>query len=594
MDLAGRISIFESLQSKLSYLSDEELFVDKLCSELLAGIDNSTDEKEKEVLILVYEINRIYLSEDMSHPFIPYQRTQLGISSAVPEFFTEDELEFYCGIFEKVKNKMFKARIADILWYLKYKKNIEYPRYVVSIYTNLNINSSREFWEHLVFIRRGLYLANQIKYELKYLDTKFSQIFITHEYENNAYLVRLASVLREFKIGKNKSVVIADKLLISGENLELSRQFNLSEQYYDEASKWTTKERFVELQVKRALAYVHNAEEVESRGLVEGIHYENAIQILRALDKNERSKYITPEKEEELVSKLQSAGRFALTQMGEHKFTIEISDIINDVILNMKGKSKNEALKHFAFISNFVKVKDIENSSIEQIQNSPLMSLCTHVMYASDGRVIARDLGLRDNVPMDKNNPSVWRTMLWNYNLQISLKVQTEILNALNVLLEEHFISESDISEIVRASNVISPNRQKVFIKGLMAGFSFDFISSLHLLAPQIENLVREQFHIHGIRTVTLDKDGIEIEVGLSTLVDKPEFAIIFGDDIAFEIRALMCESTGYNLRNNVAHGLLNVDEMQSVASVYFWWFCFKLIYLQYFGSLKKEEVNNG
>lgn len=593
MNLTERIAIFENLQSKISYLSDENLFINTFCSQLLDEIDNVSDEKEREVLILVYEICRIHLSEDMSHPFIPYQRIQFGITSAVPEFFTDDELAFYYGIYEKVKNKMFKAKIADILWYLKYKKNIEHPRYTISVYTNLDIESSKELWNHLVYIRRGLYLANQIKFDLENLDTKFSQIFLNHIYENTSYLVRLAEVLREFNLGKKQSEDIANKLIISAENLELSKQYNLAEQYYDEASNWGAKEKFTEIQVKRAFAYIHNAEDVETNGLMEGIHYENAIKIIRALDKTERAKYITPEKEEELISKLQSAGRFALTQMGEHKIKMDVADVISDVVSNMKGKSKEDALKQFALISNFVKSSEIEKSSIEQLQNSPLMALCTHVMYASDGRVVAREHGLKDNLPLDRNNPSVWQTMIWNYNLQISLTVQTGIMNALNVLLSEHFISQHEITEIVRIANIIPSDRQKIFIKGLMAGFSFDFVTSLHLLVPQIENLVREQLHIHGIRTITLDKDGIEVEVGLSTLVEKPEFTQIFGEDIAFEIRALMCESTGSNLRNNVAHGLLNENEMQSAASIYFWWFCFKLVYMQYITASESSDITD-
>ena len=595
MNLIERISIFENLQSKLSYLSDENLFIDDLCSKLLEEIDDTSDEKEKKILILVYEICRIHLSEDMSNPFIPYQRIQFGITSAIPEFFTNDELEFYYGIYEKVKNKMFKAKIADILWYLKYKKNIEHPRYAISVYTNLDIESSKQLWKHLVYVRRGLYLAIQIKFDLEKIDTKFTQTFLNHVYENTSYLVRLAEVLREFKLGKKQSEDIANKLIISAENLELSKQFNLAEQYYDEASNWGSKEKYTEIQVKRAFAYIHNAEDIESNGLMEGIHYENAIKNIRALDKNERSKYITPEKEEELISKLQSAGRFAITQMGEHKIKMDVADVINDIILNMKGNTKEDALKQFAFISNFVKSSEIEKSSIEQLQNSPLMALCTHVMYASDGRVVARETGKKDNLSLDRNNPSVWQAMIWNYNLQISLTVQTGIINALNVLLSEHFISEHEITEIVRIANIIPCDRQKVFIKGIMAGFSFDFITSLHLLVPQIENLVREQLHIHGIRTITLDKDGIEVEVGLSTLVEKTEFTQIFGEDIAFEIRALMCESTGSNLRNNVAHGLLNENEMQSAASIYFWWFCFKLVYMQYIAASKSNgKTNNG
>ena len=61
-----------------------------------------------------------------------------------------------------------------------------------------------------------------------------------------------------------------------------------------------------------------------------------------------------------------------------------------------------------------------------------------------------------------------------------------------------------------------------------------------------------------GIKTTNLDSDGIENENGLSTLMDLPEVTQIFGEDISFELKALFCDPFGPNLRNELAHGLLD------------------------------------
>lgn len=81
------------------------------------------------------------------------------------------------------------------------------------------------------------------------------------------------------------------------------------------------------------------------------------------------------------------------------------------------------------------------------------------------------------------------------------------------------------------------------------------------------------RFHLKqaGVKTTTLDSDGIETEFGLSTLLGMPEARKVFGEDLTFEVSALLCDAHGPNLRNELAHGLLDEDACQSVYVVYVW-----------------------
>ena len=587
--LQEQIDLFIKLQSEILALNDEDLTPSDLNSKLIEALNSNQNDDEKKILILLYEINRIQLNEKNQNPFVPYVNSNIGITSAIPDYFTNDELDFYVSIFDSVKNKMLKARIADVLWYLKYKKNIKYPQYLINVYLSLDVSDSDKFWKRYLFLRRGLYTAVQINHDISNYELNFYQIFDSHIYENSAFLLRFAQIMREFTLNKIHSDAISKKLEVFASNLEITKQYFLAEQYYDEASLWSTGEKKIELQVKRAYSYIHNAEEKESGGIAERSHYESALKILRKIDKTERRKFISEEQEDQLIQKLQNAGEKAINNMKQTSVTLNVTEWIEQITSRMKNKSKAEALKEFAFILNFISAEDIENSSGDYLKSSPLLSMCSHVMYSRDGRVVHQTHGVDINEKLDKTNPSVWETMIWQYSLQISLNAQVAVLTALNTINSEHHITELDLREIVRDSLVVSEIRQEIFVKGLLAGFSYDFITSLHLLVPQIENIVREQLHTRNVKTITLDPDGLEIEVGLSTLVEKPEFETIFGEDIAFEIRALLCEATGANLRNNVAHGLLDEYEMKSYASIYFWWFCFKLIYLMYWNNTHQQ-----
>ncbi len=107
------------------------------------------------------------------------------------------------------------------------------------------------------------------------------------------------------------------------------------------------------------------------------------------------------------------------------------------------------------------------------------------------------------------------------------------------------------------------------------------------MLVPQVENMVRTHLKAGGIKTTNLDSEGIENETGLSSLIDKPETERIFGPNVAFELPALFCGPLGPNLRNEIAHGLLDDNHIGSIFSVYAWWFTLKLVLNTFWNSLR-------
>ncbi len=131
-------------------------------------------------------------------------------------------------------------------------------------------------------------------------------------------------------------------------------------------------------------------------------------------------------------------------------------------------------------------------------------------------------------------------------------------------------------------SPVVPHGWEGIVGKGLYAGFEKDFVTATHLLVPQIEQMVRWRLKLRGVKTTILYENGIENEVGLSALLEKSEIQDIFGKDLTFELKALFADPFGPNLRNEVAHGLLEYDAAQSMYAVYAWWFSFRLVFKTY------------
>lgn len=183
--------------------------------------------------------------------------------------------------------------------------------------------------------------------------------------------------------------------------------------------------------------------------------------------------------------------------------------------------------------------------------------------------------------------------MVEDHTFRLRFAVQAAISPALMCLTAEHFISDDDLVSIVAQSGMVPRERVALVAKGLKAGFEGDFEVALHLLVPQLEHLVRTHLQNKGAKTTTTDADGLQMEAGLSTLVTLPEMEAVFGEDLTFEIRAVFCDGFGPNLRNEVAHGLLDADAMLSAESVYAWWLIFRTVYRQYWyrdGSPSRSE----
>jgi hypothetical protein len=100
----------------------------------------------------------------------------------------------------------------------------------------------------------------------------------------------------------------------------------------------------------------------------------------------------------------------------------------------------------------------------------------------------------------------------------------------------------------------------------------------VHLLIPQLENIVRVHLKRAGVQTWTRSADGVVMENGLGSLVKYERMEQVFGAALTFEINALFCDQLGPNLRNELAHGLLGAPACHSAPAVYGWWLMLRLV----------------
>jgi len=306
------------------------------------------------------------------------------------------------------------------------------------------------------------------------------------------------------------------------------------------------------------------------------------------------------ERIEELRTHLNQSGEMALGEMGVISTPgVDITQLVENARKSVTGKPATEALLAFANLHRGAKVDKMRKSALERMRQFVFSSLFSSTVVSRDGRVIAKrpamSLGAEPSVD---DEIAIRAEMVRDYGILVSIVVQGDIWPAFEVLLLEHRLREADFVGLARQSPIVPKDRAELFGKALFAGYDRDFVVALHLLIPQIEHMVRVHLKQAGSKTTNLDKDGIENENGLSTLMDLPEAETVFGKDLAFELKTLFCDAFGPNLRNELAHGLLDADACHSPFAIYAWWLGLRLVVntwwnAAYKNSAGEEEQNN-
>ena len=67
-------------------------------------------------------------------------------------------------------------------------------------------------------------------------------------------------------------------------------------------------------------------------------------------------------------------------------------------------------------------------------------------------------------------------------------------------------------------------------------------------------------------------------EKNLDDLLDDPNAEQIFGKDLLWEMRSLLVEQSGPNLRNRVCHGLADPADLSGGSSIFLLWLTLFLI----------------
>lgn len=138
------------------------------------------------------------------------------------------------------------------------------------------------------------------------------------------------------------------------------------------------------------------------------------------------------------------------------------------------------------------------------------------------------------------------------------------LLRVIDRLRFERKIAAVRVARNIAKSPWVEERNAALIRRGLERYYAGDYTSAVHILTPQLEDVIRHILPALGLAT-TSTRDGKEREKPLDVILDDSgEHAIlrqVLGDDLWCALRTVLIDKWGWNLRNQVGHGLVGEDE---------------------------------
>jgi hypothetical protein len=220
----------------------------------------------------------------------------------------------------------------------------------------------------------------------------------------------------------------------------------------------------------------------------------------------------------------------------------EIEEYVNSII----DGSIDEFLEKFIF--NFIPQKEEVKKQLFQLAKAaPFQFIVGQSLQDEKGRVVAT-IGSLEN---DLEGHIVRQV---SENLTFSSLLMSLIIEKAK---EKFSLTKLDIMEFIGKSPIIEKNRLPIIEDSLNAYFKNDYLVFTHLLIPQIEEAMRNLVELSGGNVLMSEKNGRGFQLKtFDEILRDPKLVEVVGSDLAIYFRILFTDSRGWNLRNNVFHGI--------------------------------------
>lgn len=533
----------------------------------------STDTTTSEVFQLLGRLSSLNLrAESLLTPFQPMPSDQVeNDPQKFVQIFSREHLTFIKNIIDAISDNEMKARMADVLWVI----NRDYKMAELAICSYLKssiILEDPEKWTSCESriqraYRLAILLGKKNEHITKVIE-HIENILDKYNGEDPLFLSqKLMSLLIEFNHGDlDKYVKLSKKCAINAEN---TNNFHLARAYWDVKAKWHKLNNNFEKEREALLSYAKTfIKEAEFKSM-EGNHLAASHFLQRGIEAYRRignTRTLVDEVHKKLIAYEQES----IKEMQRFSTEFDVTECVRKTINNLTGKNLFDSLFSLSLMVQSPKIDNIKKEVIESANKYPMQHLVSAVVVNNMGKVIGRQASMFSSDPKEVEE-ATRQNMLRHADFHRLFMTQSVIEPARHHIILEHNPQLSDLTPIIYNNPFIPENREMIFAKGLLNGLQGDFVEAAHLLIPQIENSMRTFLDRNEALTSNIDSNGVQNERNLNDTLYASEIEEIFGKDIVFDLQGLLVERFGANLRNRLAHGLMDYSYFFSIHVSYLW-----------------------
>ncbi len=233
---------------------------------------------------------------------------------------------------------------------------------------------------------------------------------------------------------------------------------------------------------------------------------------------------------------------------------IDAEKIEAEIELLIGGDEFDKAMMRVA--DRFIPETKFARSLVEdRKKTAPLLSMIRSVIVRSDGQ------------PEAVIDPDDEEGTLHHQINQYMAFGQGMLRHSLRRLFEKFSVSAEDLVRFVYQSPIFLESRRALLQSGVQAYFDGDFIKAVHVLVPQVEDTLRSlaaKSAIPVYKTVRA-ASGITDVKSMNNILEDQRVRNMLTEDLWRYLTVLYIDRRGLNLRNDLAHGLVNTESFNTL-----------------------------
>ena len=541
------------------------------------------EQTRERALILLARICSLQLEPDNKRaPFQPEWKQADGRRGFMPEDLTTDEIATLSAFAEDVESTLLKARVADLVWLRERRRGIAFAHMAIDTYCQLPLDgdswllSGRDGWRRALQLARGIRDTERVAL----IETGLLQAFRDAVALPGHISLSFLGPMWAEDAGRAHAEEFGERLAAQAEARQREGHHADALEYAEAAALWFTRVPAGEPREAAMLALTGQIMvmigDAAGAAITRKYWYAKAIDVYRTVPGAYREEHQVNTIIAAVRAQQDAAGREALNEMESFEHVIDLSAFAAKARDRVRGRSPFGALWALTRIHALPNRAQLIAAAERPLPTGRISRLFDSVVLASDGRAVAQRPGI--GVDGEGGDAQVLAEATQACHLLCTATVTGMILPALETMWREMHFDLGTFEALANRAPLVPIERAALVAQGLHAGWCGDFVQAVHILVPQFEHIVRSQLKLAGALTTTHDAAGLDTEIGLSNLIERPEMRDAFDVDLTFTIRALMCDPSGPNLRNIVAHGLADESLVKGPYGIYLWWLVLRLV----------------